>query len=122
MNNEIKNLMIKFGEQNEKMKLKSINMSSIINKQNENNHEKFGGQYDKMDQNLNNHKNETNQQYINLKTDMMQKFVFIALPLICLFTSLNIAIIYLCCRKYARMGNRKKTSLSNDFELQERRL
>ncbi|KAG5667869.1 hypothetical protein PVAND_015836 [Polypedilum vanderplanki] len=57
----------------------------------------------------------------NLETSNFQQFFFIALPLICLFTTLNLIIICLCCRKHVKFGKKKIQKISrNDFEMEER--
>ncbi|KAG5668296.1 hypothetical protein PVAND_016243 [Polypedilum vanderplanki] len=75
-----------------------------------------------MNQNMSNLKNETSQKLFYLEKNLIHTFFFIALPLICLFTFFNIAMIYLCCRKHAKIGDRQKSSPSNDVELEERNL
>ncbi|KAG5668308.1 hypothetical protein PVAND_016254 [Polypedilum vanderplanki] len=111
---------------NQKFEITAKNMTDIIQilmKQQEKiSMIKFGEQNEEVNQNLNNLKNETSQQFLSLKAETIHQFFFIALPLICLFTSLNIAMIYLCCRKYNKAGKPQKSSSSNDAELEERNL
>ncbi|KAG5668404.1 hypothetical protein PVAND_016344 [Polypedilum vanderplanki] len=106
MNQQDKKLMTKTDEQHREVnqnlhELKSQLKSEIIDIKNE-------------------LKMELTQKFVNVEKNVTHQFFFIALPLICLFTSLNVAMIILCCRKYAKIGKRQKQS--NDVELEERNL
>ncbi|KAG5668257.1 hypothetical protein PVAND_016204 [Polypedilum vanderplanki] len=106
--------MAKFDEQfaavSQNLKrLKNQFESEILKKQNEKTQTKPDEQ-----------KNELDQKLKKFKSEMFHQFFFIALPSICLFTSLNIVMIYLCYQKYAKIGKVQKSRPSNDVELEER--
>ncbi|KAG5668271.1 hypothetical protein PVAND_016218 [Polypedilum vanderplanki] len=122
MKQQEKNSMTKLDEQLEKInqnlkELKNQFESEILkikngmSERNDNTQDKISEQYQEM-----------NQKLVNLLKNLFNQFFFIGLPFISLFTSLNIAMIYLCCRKHAKIGKVKKSSPSNDVELEDRNL